>query len=75
FEKLKFSETQPLTFGVIPWPVLTDPLALDVEVINWTSVEAFFACAKVQLAVNVTEYNTLVEKVHRMFHPDKWRSR
>ncbi|KAJ7023060.1 hypothetical protein C8F04DRAFT_1240373 [Mycena alexandri] len=75
FEKIKFSETQPLTFGVIPWPVLADPLALDVEEINWAAVEAFFTRAKGQLAANVAEYNTLVEKVHRMFHPDKWKSR
>ncbi|KAJ7171096.1 hypothetical protein C8R46DRAFT_1087640 [Mycena filopes] len=75
FEKIKFTETQPLTANVIPWPVLADPLDLDVEAINWTAVETFFARAKVQLAANVVEYNTLVEKVHRMFHPDKWKSR
>jgi DNA repair exonuclease SbcCD ATPase subunit len=75
FDKIKFSETQPLTFHAVPWPVLTDPLDLDIEEIDWKAVEAFFARVKVQLAANVAEYKSLVEKVHRMFHPDKWRSR
>ncbi|KAJ6551780.1 hypothetical protein B0H19DRAFT_178539 [Mycena capillaripes] len=75
FEKIKFSETQPMTFRVVPWPVLTDPLDLDIEEINWGAVEAFFASIKVQLAANITEYNALVEKVHRLFHPDKWKAR
>jgi hypothetical protein len=48
---------------------------LDIEEIDWKAVEAFFARVKVQLAANVAEYKSLVEKVHRMFHPDKWRSR
>jgi hypothetical protein len=25
--------------------------------------------------VNVAGYKSLVEKVHRLFHPDKWKSR
>ncbi|KAF8218106.1 hypothetical protein K438DRAFT_18343 [Mycena galopus ATCC 62051] len=74
FEKIKFSEGQPLTFRVIPWPVLTDPLDSDIEQIEWNAVEAFFTRAKIQLATNA-EYNGLVEKVHRLFHPDKWKSR
>ncbi|KAK7052485.1 hypothetical protein R3P38DRAFT_3255644 [Favolaschia claudopus] len=75
FNSIKFSETQPLTFRVIPWPVLVDPLDLDIEQIDWQAVEAFFASVKVRLAKNVGEYKALVEKVHRLFHPDKWRSR
>ncbi|KAJ6461095.1 hypothetical protein C8R45DRAFT_1029166 [Mycena sanguinolenta] len=75
FDKIKFSETQPLTFHVVPWPVLTDPLDLDIEQINWTAVEGFFLRAKTQLVANVAEYKGLVEKVHRLFHPDKWKSR
>ncbi|KAJ7821686.1 hypothetical protein B0H14DRAFT_1329452 [Mycena olivaceomarginata] len=75
FSKIKFSEAQPLTFRVIPWPVLTDPLVLDFGQINWDEVEAFFSRAKTQFAVDVAEYKSLVEKVHRLFHPDKWRSR
>ncbi|KAJ6551778.1 hypothetical protein B0H19DRAFT_1158872 [Mycena capillaripes] len=64
-----------MTFHVVPWPVLTDPLDMDIEEINWSAVEVFFASVKVQMAANVTEYNALVEKVHRLFHPDKWKSR
>ncbi|KAF8218087.1 hypothetical protein K438DRAFT_2006981 [Mycena galopus ATCC 62051] len=75
FDKIKFSEAQPLTFRVIPWPVLIDPLALDIEQITWEAVEAFSIRAKILLAANVAEYNRSVEKVHRLFHPDKWRSR
>ncbi|KAJ7694899.1 hypothetical protein B0H17DRAFT_1199047 [Mycena rosella] len=75
FDRIKFSEAQPLTFRVIPWPVLTDPLDLDIEQIDWDAVEAFFARAKAQMADNVAEYNSLIERVHRMFHPDKWKAR
>ncbi|KAJ7080599.1 hypothetical protein B0H15DRAFT_856518 [Mycena belliarum] len=75
FDRIKFSEAQPLTFRAIPWPVLTDPLDMDVEQIDWHTVEAFFARAKSQMAANIAEYNSLVERVHRMFHPDKWKAR
>ncbi|KAF7377919.1 hypothetical protein MSAN_00215700 [Mycena sanguinolenta] len=75
FDKIKFSETQPLTFHVVPWPVLTDPLDLDIEQIDWNAVEGFFLRAKMQLATNAAEYKSLVERVHRLFHPDKWKSR
>ncbi|KAF8218101.1 hypothetical protein K438DRAFT_1525663, partial [Mycena galopus ATCC 62051] len=74
FDKIQFSEAQPLTFRVIPWPVLTNPLDSDIEQIDWNAVEAFFTRAKIQLATNA-EYHGLVEKVHRLFHPDKWKSR
>ncbi|KAJ7821684.1 hypothetical protein B0H14DRAFT_3733246 [Mycena olivaceomarginata] len=74
FNTIKFSEAQPLTYHVIPWPVLADPYN-DVEPIDWGAVEAFFLRAKGQFGVNVAGYNTLVEKVHRLFHPDKWKSR
>ncbi|KAJ7796015.1 hypothetical protein B0H14DRAFT_3552602 [Mycena olivaceomarginata] len=57
FNTIKFSEAQPLTYHVIPWPVLADPYNDG------------------QFGVNVAGYNTLVEKVHRLFHPDKWKSR
>ncbi|KAJ6629326.1 hypothetical protein B0H10DRAFT_1360693 [Mycena sp. CBHHK59/15] len=75
FDKIKFSEAQPLTFGVIPWPVLVDPLDMDVEQVDWSAVETFFARVKVRTAGDPTEYRALVEKVHRMFHPDKWKAR
>ncbi|KAJ7449161.1 hypothetical protein FB451DRAFT_1287705, partial [Mycena latifolia] len=75
FDRIKFSEAQPLTFRAIPWPVLTDPLDMDVEQIDWNAVEAFFARCQTQMAANIAEYNSLVERVHRMFHPDKWKAR
>ncbi|KAK0476060.1 hypothetical protein IW261DRAFT_1642964 [Armillaria novae-zelandiae] len=73
FEKTKFSESQPATFEIIPWPVLTDPLLLKVEHIDWTGVEEFFALARVELTV--AEYKKMVERLHKMFHPDRWRAR
>ncbi|KAK0216041.1 hypothetical protein IW262DRAFT_1464531 [Armillaria fumosa] len=73
FEKTKFSESQPTTFEIIPWPVLTDPLLLKVEHIDWAGVEEFFAMARVELTV--AEYKKMVERLHKMFHPDRWRAR
>ncbi|KAK0497685.1 hypothetical protein EDD18DRAFT_1158898 [Armillaria luteobubalina] len=73
FEKTKFSESQPATFEIIPWPVLTDPLILKVEHIDWTGVEEFFAMARVELTL--AEYKKMVERLHKMFHPDRWRAR
>ncbi|KAG5638513.1 hypothetical protein H0H81_012150 [Sphagnurus paluster] len=78
FEKAKFSDSQPLTVGSIPWPMLDKSVlssnTMDVEV-TWVSVEMFFTFVKSRRDYGKTEYNKLVERVHRMFHPDKWRSR
>ncbi|KAK0200939.1 hypothetical protein DFS33DRAFT_1356042 [Desarmillaria ectypa] len=73
FEKIKFSESQPATFEVIPWPVLHDPLLLKVELVDWAGVEKFFVMARAELAVG--EYKKMVERLHKMFHPDRWRAR
>nr|GAT54400.1 predicted protein [Mycena chlorophos] len=75
FDKLKFSETLPLTFGAIPWPVLVDPVRMKVEDISWDAVEAFCRQAKLALLHDQAGYKSLVVSLHRMFHPDKWRSR
>ncbi|KAJ7723290.1 hypothetical protein DFH07DRAFT_856064 [Mycena maculata] len=75
FDKIKFSEAQPLTFRAVPWPVLTDPLDIDIEQINWEAVETFFARAKVQMLADIEGYSSLVGKVHRAFHPDRWKAR
>ncbi|KAJ7434529.1 hypothetical protein B0H11DRAFT_1640459, partial [Mycena galericulata] len=75
FDKIKFSEAQPLTFRAVPWPVLTDPFDLDIEEISWAAVEDFFSSVKWQVGVNVAEYSNLVGKVHRAFHPDRWKAR
>ncbi|KAJ6618447.1 hypothetical protein B0H10DRAFT_1795317 [Mycena sp. CBHHK59/15] len=42
FKHITFSEAQPLTFYVVPWPVLTTPLNLTMDEIQWDSVDAFF---------------------------------
>ncbi|KAF7323337.1 Polyadenylate-binding protein 1 [Mycena chlorophos] len=75
FDKLKFSETLPLTLGAIPWPVLVDPVKMKVEDISWDAVEAFCRQAKLALLHDQAGYKALVVSLHRMFHPDKWRSR
>jgi hypothetical protein len=73
FSQVKFSEGQPLTFENIPWPVLNNPLTLDVGDITWDNVEAFFALAK--LTHEPEKYKKFLETIHRLFHPDKWRAR
>ncbi|CAK5276547.1 unnamed protein product [Mycena citricolor] len=70
FESIKFSEAQPLTFEVIPWPVLRNRRQLGFDDVSWKAAEDFFASAKRLLAHS--EYTSLVIKVHRTFHPDKW---
>ncbi|KAJ7820739.1 hypothetical protein B0H14DRAFT_2833191 [Mycena olivaceomarginata] len=57
------SKTQPLTFHVIPWPI------------NWDGGRGLLFAREGAIGVNVAGYNSLVEKVHRLFHPDKWKSR
>ena len=47
--------------------------SLSIDDIDWQAVEDFFMQVKVML--NDAEYKVLVEKTHRRFHPDKWRSR
>lgn len=76
FDTLKFQleESQPLTFDSIPWPVLGHPRGITLEDIDWTAVEKFFSAAE-KLLKEKDEYKALVEKAHRRFHPDKWRSR
>ncbi|THU93432.1 hypothetical protein K435DRAFT_861518 [Dendrothele bispora CBS 962.96] len=73
FEKTKFSINTPMTALSILWSVLDDPIQFDVENVQWDSVEKFFG--SVQLMVDTSEYKALVEKSHKMFHPDRWRSR
>lgn len=73
FDEIKFCDAQPLTFESIPWPVLGSPHRLTVNDIEWNAVEAFFAAA--QAMVSESQYKAMVEKAHRRFHPDKWRSR
>ena len=73
FDNIKFCSTQPLTFASIPWPILSPPQKHTFDDIEWSAVEAFFIGAKT--VVDGEEYKAMVEKAHRRFHPDKWRSR
>ena len=73
FDGLKPSDSQPLVFESVPWPLLTPPHKLTLEDVEWAAVEEFFTAAK--LVVPTDEYKTFVEKAHRRFHPDKWRAR
>jgi flagellar biosynthesis GTPase FlhF len=73
FDTISFSETQPFTFESAPWPSLLYPGALSVDDIDWGMVEAFFQAAKRILPL--ADYKDLVEKSHKRFHPDRWRSR
>lgn len=73
FDSEKFSPAEPLTFEDVPWPVLHAPGRFTVEDVDWTAVERFFEAVKPY--VRGDEYKTLVEKSHRRFHPDRWRSR
>jgi hypothetical protein len=48
-------------------------LSFSVQGIEWDTVERFFS--KVQGLLTPAEFKDLVEKSHRRFHPDRWRSR
>jgi hypothetical protein len=49
FDSTKFSPDEPLTFDVVPWPVLHSPVSLSVEDIDWAAVEGFFTAVKPHL--------------------------
>lgn len=71
FDNAKFSHTEPLTFEDVPWPVLAR--SFSVEDVDWAAVERFFEAIKPYIRSD--EYSGFVEKSHRRFHPDRWRSR
>ena len=73
FDDIKFCDEQPLTLENVPWPLVHSPEDLDIDLVTWTAIETFFTCARTLMAA--TEYKILVEKTHRRFHPDKWKSR
>ncbi|KAG6843983.1 hypothetical protein H0H93_016748 [Arthromyces matolae] len=84
FEACKFSESKPLTFVNIPWPVLrpiqqrsaSKSLTLTTSDITWQEVEQFFESWTASTGYTSTvSYRKVVERTHRAFHPDKWRSR
>ncbi|KAH9949571.1 hypothetical protein B0H21DRAFT_727465 [Amylocystis lapponica] len=73
FDTAKFTAADPVSFEVVPWPVLHSPAALKVEDIDWGAVEAFFRAVKVLMRSQ--DYKAFVEKSHKRFHPDRWRAR
>ncbi|KAI0092947.1 hypothetical protein BDY19DRAFT_398310 [Irpex rosettiformis] len=73
FDTIQFSVENPVQFVMIPWPVLHKPAILTIEDVDWNAVEAFFKAIRPHLRTH--DYNTLVEKSHRRFHPDRWRAR
>ncbi|KAJ7770234.1 hypothetical protein DFH07DRAFT_735478 [Mycena maculata] len=73
FDSTKFSQDDPLTFDAVPWPVLHSPVSLTVEDIDWAAVEGFFTAVKPHMRSQ--DFVSFVEKSHRRFHPDRWRSR
>ncbi|KAH8119230.1 hypothetical protein DFH11DRAFT_1686161 [Phellopilus nigrolimitatus] len=73
FDKLNFIKGDVVVFETIPWPVLLRPGSFGVEDVDWTAVETFFL--QVRTYMPTKDYVTLVEKSHKRFHPDRWRSR
>ncbi|KAK7457148.1 hypothetical protein VKT23_010448 [Stygiomarasmius scandens] len=74
FGQAIFSTSKPMTILSIPWPVLKSPFQFfTVEDVQWDSVEKFFEA--IRQKVTLSEYKALVERSHKMFHPDRWRSR
>ncbi|KAL0949473.1 hypothetical protein HGRIS_009526 [Hohenbuehelia grisea] len=76
FDETKFTTSRPLTFRAVPWPMLADPFynTYVLENVDWATVETFFRTVKLKTGPTV-EFKNLVQRVHRMFHPDRWRSR
>ncbi|KAJ7703189.1 hypothetical protein B0H17DRAFT_1042133 [Mycena rosella] len=73
FDSTKFSPDDPLTFDAVPWPVLHSPVSFSVEDVDWAAVEGFYAAVKPHMRSQ--DFVSFVEKSHRRFHPDRWRSR
>jgi len=73
FDETKFSTEDPLTVDAVPWPVLQSPKAFSVEDVTWQAVEEFFGAFESKMRTQ--DFKLLVEKSHRRFHPDRWRSR
>ncbi|KAK2463277.1 hypothetical protein APHAL10511_004932 [Amanita phalloides] len=73
FDSTKFSTELPLNVESVPWPVLVPPARFNIAHVDWGAVEKFFAGVRDYMAPQ--EFKTFVEKSHRRFHPDRWRSR
>jgi hypothetical protein len=73
FDRIEFTPSNPLTFGDVPWPLLHSPARIQVEDVDWGTVDKFFQAVKPHMCVE--NYRIFVEKSHRRFHPDRWRSK
>ncbi|KAJ3820088.1 hypothetical protein F5880DRAFT_1488628 [Lentinula raphanica] len=73
FDTTKFNAHDPLSFHVVPWPILTPPARMSVEDVDWNAVESFFDALKSHMRTQ--EFKMFVEKSQRRFHPDRWRAR
>lgn len=74
FDSTKFSSSEPLTFESVPWPTLISPMKLTIgDVQDWAAVEKFFETIRAHLKKH--DYETLLEKSLRRFHPDRWSAR
>lgn len=73
FDAAQYSQENPISFSLVPWPVLHKPSQFSIEDVDWASVEAFFAAVRTRM--RAAEYKAFVEKSHRRFHPDRWRAR
>ncbi|ESK92547.1 polyadenylate-binding protein 1 [Moniliophthora roreri MCA 2997] len=73
FEKTKFSELKPLTYEAIPWPVPVNPMSFVLEEVQWDVVEKFFNVLRRHL--DHAAYRALLDRTHRLFHPDRWKAR
>ncbi|KAI0699249.1 hypothetical protein BC835DRAFT_584725 [Cytidiella melzeri] len=73
FDAAQFTPENPITFLTVPWPVLHKPTKFTIEDVDWGAVEGFFKAVRSHMRSQ--DYNALVEKSHRRFHPDRWRAR
>jgi hypothetical protein len=73
FDNIKYTSELPLVIEDVPWPSLQSPRVFSIEDVTWDSVERFFEAVRPHLRLQ--DYRVLVEKSHRRFHPDRWRSR
>ncbi|KZV87408.1 hypothetical protein EXIGLDRAFT_652230 [Exidia glandulosa HHB12029] len=72
FDSSKFTEQSKLSLSNIPWPVLArSPIA--VQHVDWDTVGEFFK--NVKKFMSTPDYVALVDKSHKRWHPDRWRSR
>ncbi len=73
FSTSTFSSSSPLTFSVLPWPILGDIQRSDLSDMTWSAVDDFFRHVKVFRAASV--YKQMGEQMRKNFHPDRWRAR